>query len=71
MRYLMIHDIRKEYFNLNLDQYRLTFDDSLFSQYYYFPLLKDHPGKLTFFIQHPLSNPEKPEACFPVSTSPF
>ena len=48
--YLMIHDIRKEYFDLDLDQYRLTFDDGLFSQYYYFPLLKNHPGELTFFI---------------------
>ena len=50
MQYLMIHDIRKEYFDLNLDQYRLTFDDGLFSQYYYFPLLKNQPGKLTYFI---------------------
>jgi len=48
--YLMIHDIRKEYFDLDLDQYRLTFDDGLFSQYYYFPLLKNHPRELTFFI---------------------
>ena len=48
--YLMIHDIRKEYFDLNLDQYRLTFDDGLYSQYYYFPLLKKHPAELTFFI---------------------
>ena len=46
----MIHDWRPEYFDLNLDQYRLTFDDGLFSQYYYFPLLKDHPAALTFFI---------------------
>ena len=50
MQYLMIHDIRKEYFALSLDQYRLTFDDSLYSQYYYFPLLKKHPNELTFFI---------------------
>ncbi len=48
--YLMIHDWRREYFDLDLDQYRLTFDDGLFSQYYYFPLLKDHPAGLTFFI---------------------
>jgi len=50
MQYLMIHDIRREYFDLNLDQYRLTFDDGLFSQYYYYPLYADHPGKLTYFI---------------------
>ena len=46
----MIHDIRKEYFDLNLDQYRLTFDDGLFSQYYHYPLVKNHPGRLTYFI---------------------
>ena len=50
MQYLMIHDIRKEYFDLNLNRYRLTFDDGLFLQYYYFPLLKDHPAELIFFI---------------------
>jgi len=50
MQYLMIHDIHQEYFDLNLDQYRLTFDDGLFSQYYYYPLYRDHPDKLTYFI---------------------
>ena len=55
----MVHDIRKEYFDLNLDQYRLTFDDGLFSQYYYFPLLKKHPGKLTFFIVTSFIKPGK------------
>ena len=50
MQYLMIHDIRKEYFDLDLSQYRLTFDDGLFSQYYYYPLYQDHPEKLTYFI---------------------
>ena len=59
MQYLMIHDIRKEYFDLNLDRYRLTFDDGLFSQYYYFPLLKKHPGKLTFFIVTSFIKPGK------------
>ena len=50
METLMIHDIHQNYFDLNLNQYRLTFDDGLFSQYYYFPLLKSQPGKLTYFI---------------------
>ena len=50
METLMIHDIHPNYFDLNLNPYRLTFDDGLFSQYYYFPLLKPHPGKLTYFI---------------------
>ena len=47
--YLMIHDIRKEYFDLDLDQYRLTFDDGLFSQYYYFPLLNKPPPGINLF----------------------
>ena len=46
----MIHDIRKEYFELSLNQYRLTFDDGLFSQYYYYPLYKNHTERLTYFI---------------------
>jgi peptidoglycan/xylan/chitin deacetylase (PgdA/CDA1 family) len=50
MTILAIHDIRKEYFDLNLDPYQLTFDDGLYSQFYYFPLFKKHPQKLTYFI---------------------
>jgi hypothetical protein len=50
METLMIHDIHPNYFDLNLNSYRLTFDDGLFSQYYYFPLLKHHPEKLIYFI---------------------
>ena len=46
----MIHDWKREYFALPLRDYRLTFDDGLFSQYYYQPLLADQPGGLTFFI---------------------
>lgn len=64
MHYLMIHDIRKEYFDLKLDQYRLTFDDGLFSQYYYFPLLKNHPAELTFFITTSFIQPGKARPMF-------
>ena len=64
METLMIHDIRKEYFDLNLDQYRLTFDDGLFSQYYYSPLLKDQPGKLTYFITTSFIKPGKTRSMF-------
>jgi len=59
MPYLMIHDIRREYFDLNLDRYRLTFDDGLFSQYYYFPLLKNQRAELTFFITTSFIKPGK------------
>jgi peptidoglycan/xylan/chitin deacetylase (PgdA/CDA1 family) len=55
----MIHDIRKEYFDLDLSQYRLTFDDALFSQYYYFRLFRNHPQKLTFFITTSFIKPGK------------
>ncbi|MBW2430991.1 MAG: hypothetical protein JRF56_18705 [Deltaproteobacteria bacterium] len=60
----MIHDIRREYFDLNLDQYQLTFDDSLFSQYYYFPLLKNKPGYLIYFITTSFIRPGKARRMF-------
>lgn len=47
---LMIHDMRAEFFDLPLDRYRLTFDDGLYSQYYYYPLLKTRSQPLRFFI---------------------
>jgi peptidoglycan/xylan/chitin deacetylase (PgdA/CDA1 family) len=50
MDVLMIHDLRREYFELPLSDYRLTFDDGLHSQYYYYPLLSRHPETLTYFI---------------------
>ena len=50
MKIITVHDVRKEYFDLNLDAYQLTFDDGLYSQFYYFQLFKDHPEKLTYFI---------------------
>ena len=61
---LMIHDIRKEYFDLNLGHYQLTFDDGLFSQYYYYPLFKDHPGKLIYFITTSFIKPGKARNMF-------
>ena len=64
MQYLMIHDLRREYFNLNLNQYQLTFDDSLFSQYYYFPLLRNHPVQLTYFITTSFIKPGKARSMF-------
>jgi hypothetical protein len=57
MKILTIHDIRKEYFDLDLGAYRLTFDDGLFSQYYYFQFFKDHSEKLTYFITTSLIKP--------------
>jgi hypothetical protein len=57
MKILTIHDVRKEYFDLNLRAHRLTFDDGLFSQYYYFQFFKDHPEKLTYFIATSMIKP--------------
>lgn len=46
----MIHDIREEMFSLPLDQYILTFDDGLYSQYYYYPRFKEIPTQKVYFI---------------------
>jgi peptidoglycan/xylan/chitin deacetylase (PgdA/CDA1 family) len=71
MKHIMIHDIRKEYFDLDLNRYRLTFDDALFSQYYYFPLLKSHPQKLTYFITTSFIKPGKARKMFDGSYIPY
>jgi hypothetical protein len=47
---LVIHDFRKDYFDLNLVAYSLTFDDGLYSQYYYYPLLGAADNPKIFFI---------------------
>jgi len=47
---LMIHDLRPEYFDLPLGDYVLTFDDGLFSHYYYLPLLRRCGSPLLFFL---------------------
>ena len=67
----MIHDIRREYFDLNLDQYQLTFDDSLFSQYYYFPLLTNNPGYLIYFITTSFIRPGKARRMFSGEYIPY
>jgi hypothetical protein len=64
MQYLMIHDMHKSYFDLDLSRYRLTFDDGLFSQYYYYPLYKDHREPLTFFIATGFIQPGKARGMF-------
>jgi hypothetical protein len=59
MKTLTIHDIRKEYFGLDLNAYQLTFDDGLYSQFYYFPLFKDHPENRIYFITTSFIKPGK------------
>jgi hypothetical protein len=50
MKPLMIHEIKPEYFKLNLEQYELTFDDALYSQFYYWPLFKNIRTKKILFV---------------------
>jgi hypothetical protein len=50
MQHVMIHNVQDKLFNLDLNNYRLTFDDGLFSQYYYFPKLKQFSDTFIFFI---------------------
>lgn len=60
----MIHDIRREYFNLALNENKLTFDDGLYSHYYYYPLLKTNPDELVFFIITAFIKPGKARKVF-------
>ena len=64
MKILTIHDVRKAYFDLELNAYRLTFDDGLFSQFYYFQFFKDHPEKLTYLITTSLIKPGRVRPVF-------
>ena len=47
---LMIHEFREEMLALPLEDYVLTFDDGLFSQYYYFDRIKHLKTEKIFFI---------------------
>lgn len=71
MKHLMIHDIRKEYFDLDLNPYRLTFDDALFSQYYYFSQFKSHPQELTYFVTTSFIKPGKVRNMFAGDYIPY
>jgi len=61
---LMIHNIRKEFFDLELENYRLTFDDGLFSQYYYYPLFRKFANEPIFFIAPSFIQPGKARSVF-------
>jgi hypothetical protein len=47
---LMLHDLGRQHFDLPLERYRLTFDDGLFSHYFYHARLASRSRPLTFFI---------------------
>ena len=47
---LMIHEVRESIFDLPLENYILTFDDGLYSQYYYYPRFRNIPTEKIYFI---------------------
>jgi hypothetical protein len=47
---LMIHEVREWMFDLPLEEYTLTFDDGLYSQYAYFERFKQIPTEKIYFI---------------------
>ena len=47
---LMIHEVNEWMFDLPLEEYTLTFDDGLYSQYYYFDKFKLIPTEKIYFI---------------------
>lgn len=50
MKTLTIHDIKPEFFKMNFHNYELTFDDGLYSQYFYWSIFNHIPVKKTLFI---------------------
>jgi peptidoglycan/xylan/chitin deacetylase (PgdA/CDA1 family) len=56
MKTLVIHDLQKEYLDFPLDNYILTFDDALYSQYYYWPLINDPQTQKILFVSPCLVN---------------
>lgn len=47
---LMIHEVNESMFSLPLEDYILTFDDGLYSQFYYFDQFKSIPTQKIYFI---------------------
>jgi peptidoglycan/xylan/chitin deacetylase (PgdA/CDA1 family) len=64
MKILSVHNIKEAYFDLDLENFRLTFDDGLYSQFYYFPLLKKSGSEMIFFIITSFAKPGKVRKMF-------
>ena len=48
---LMVHELNEYYFNnINFEEYNLTFDDGLYSQFFYLPILDKIKTSKIFFI---------------------
>lgn len=70
---LTIHDLNdsRKIFNFPLFQYDLAFDDGLFSQYYYWPILRVVKTKKIFFISTDLIGSGKPRQQFRIKKPEF
>ncbi len=64
MEILSIHNIKEAYFDLDLENYILSFDDGLYSQFYYFPILKKTGNEMFFFIITSFIKQGKPRKMF-------
>tara|TARA_R110000744_G_scaffold88570_1_gene172646 strand:- start:772 stop:1302 length:531 start_codon:yes stop_codon:yes gene_type:complete len=58
---LIIHEFEERFFDLPLDQYTLTFDDGLYTQYVFLEELKNIKTKKYFFISSGIVCPENIE----------
>lgn len=60
MKILMIHEVRKWMLDLDLSEYDIiTFDDGLYSQYYYYKHFLKFNKPMYFFISTKITCPEK------------
>jgi hypothetical protein len=53
---IVIHEVNKKILDLTLKDYILTFDDALYSQYYYWPLINEIDTKKIIFVCPSLIN---------------
>jgi len=53
---IVVHEVTKEILQLSLEDYFLTFDDALYSQYYYWPLIEKMKTKKILFVAPGLVN---------------
>lgn len=67
---LMIHEFKESFLDLPLEDYTLTFDDGLHSQYQYINELQKIPTKKMFFISTGIICPgEQPQSSTPITCS--
>lgn len=62
---LMIHEFNESLFKLDLQNYILTFDDGLFSQFFYYPKIAKIPTEKIFFISTGIICESKQSLSFP------